>query len=79
MLFRSLSEQLVRQAPNDGFARETHARVRFALNGNREEHVREMAVPVIAHRVVIDPQARFSGVTGRKLVEELLDKLPVPA
>ena len=38
-----LSEQLVRQAPNDGFARETHARVRFALNGNREEHVREMA------------------------------------
>ena len=43
------------------------------------EHVREMAVPVIAHRVVIDPQARFSGVTGRKLVEELLDKLPLPA
>ena len=43
------------------------------------EHVREMAVAVIAHRLVIDPQAKFSGVTGRKLVEELLDKLPVPA
>jgi MoxR-like ATPase len=42
------------------------------------EHVREMAVAVIAHRVVIDPQAKFSGVTGRKLVEELLEKLPVP-
>jgi len=43
------------------------------------EHVREMAVSVIAHRLVIDPQAKFSGMTGRKLVEELLDKLPVPA
>jgi len=43
------------------------------------EHVREMAVAVIAHRLVIDPQAKFSGVTGRKLVEELLEKLPVPA
>ena len=43
------------------------------------EHVREMAVAVIAHRLVIDPQAKFSGATGRKLVEELLEKLPVPA
>jgi len=43
------------------------------------EHVREMAVAVIAHRLVIDPQAKFSGVTGRKLVDELLEKLPVPA
>ena len=43
------------------------------------EHVREMAASVIAHRLVIDPQAKFSGMTGRKLVEELLDKLPVPA
>jgi MoxR-like ATPase len=43
------------------------------------EHVREMAVAVIAHRLVIDPQAKFSGVNGRKLVDELLEKLPVPA
>jgi MoxR-like ATPase len=43
------------------------------------EHVREMAVPVIAHRLGIDPQAKFSGVTGRKIVEDLLEKLPVPA
>ena len=43
------------------------------------EHVREMAVAVIAHRLVIEPQAKFSGTTGRKLVEELLETLPVPA
>jgi MoxR-like ATPase len=43
------------------------------------EHVREMAVAVIAHRLVIDPQAKFSGMTGRRLVEDLLGTIPVPA
>ena len=42
------------------------------------EHVQQMAVPVIAHRMVMDPQARFSGVTARGVVEELLKKLRVP-
>jgi MoxR-like ATPase len=45
----------------------------------RPEHVQQMAVPVIAHRMVMDPQARFSGVTARGVVEELLKKLKVPA
>jgi MoxR-like ATPase len=43
------------------------------------EHVQQMAVPVIAHRMVMDPQARFSGVTARGVVEELMKKLKVPA
>ena len=32
----------------------------------RPEHVQELAVPVLAHRMVIDPQARFAGVTARR-------------
>ena len=43
------------------------------------EHVQELAVPVLAHRLVIDPQARFSGVTARGIVEEIVKKVPVPA
>ncbi|NBV23249.1 MAG: MoxR family ATPase [Proteobacteria bacterium] len=43
------------------------------------EHVQQMAVAVIAHRVVMDPQARFSGLTARGVVEDLLKKLKVPA
>jgi len=43
------------------------------------EHVQELAVPVIAHRLVIDPQARFSGVTAPGIVEEIVKKVPVPA
>ncbi len=43
------------------------------------EHIQEIAVPVIAHRLVIDPQARFSGVTAPSVVEEIVKKVPVPA
>lgn len=55
----------------------------LALFDQREfvspEHVQEIATSVIAHRIVIDPQARFSGVTARKIVEEILRRIPVPA
>ena len=30
-------------------------------------------------RLVMEPQARFSGVTPRSVVEEVLKKIPVPA
>ncbi len=43
------------------------------------EHIQEMAVPVVAHRLVIDPQARFSGLTAQGIVEEIVKKIPVPA
>ena len=43
------------------------------------EQVQELAVPVIAHRMVLEPQARFSGLTGRNVVEEILKKIAVPA
>jgi len=43
------------------------------------EQVQEIAVPVIAHRMVMDPQARFSGRTAEGVVEEILETVPVPA
>jgi MoxR-like ATPase len=55
----------------------------LALHEGREfvipEDVRDMAVPVIAHRMVVDPQARFAGVTTAAIVEELLSKIPTPS
>src|SRR5581483_9160156 len=35
------------------------------------EQIQELAVPVIAHRVVLEPQARFSGLTANGIVEEI--------
>ena len=43
------------------------------------EQVQSLAVPVIAHRLVLEPSARFSGVTARGVVEEAVKKLKVPA
>lgn len=43
------------------------------------EIIRAVAVDVIAHRLVIDPEARFSGTDGRRVVENLLASVPVPA
>jgi len=43
------------------------------------EHLQELAVSVIAHRLVMEPQARFSGLTPRGVVEDALKKLKVPA
>ena len=42
------------------------------------EHVQEIAVPVIAHRMVMDPQARFSGETAEGVVEDILKTVPAP-
>ena len=43
------------------------------------EQIQELAVPVIAHRLVMEPQARFSGLTSRGIVEEVVKKIPIPA
>ncbi|WP_028313288.1 AAA family ATPase [Desulfatibacillum aliphaticivorans] len=43
------------------------------------DHIQEVAVSVIAHRMVMDPQARFSGQTTRAVVENILKRVPVPA
>jgi MoxR-like ATPase len=43
------------------------------------EQIQELAGPVIAHRLVMQPQARFSGLTARNVVEEIVKKLKVPA
>ena len=43
------------------------------------DHIQELAGPVIAHRLSLEPQAKFSGVTTEGIVSELLKKIPVPA
>lgn len=43
------------------------------------EHVQEIAVDVIAHRLVMNSQARFAGKTPQGIVGEILKTIPVPA
>jgi MoxR-like ATPase len=43
------------------------------------DHVQELAVPVIAHRLIVEPSARFSGITAAQVVEDVVKSVPVPA
>jgi MoxR-like ATPase len=43
------------------------------------DHIRELAAPVLAHRIALDPQARFAGGSAQGVVEAILHRLPVPA
>jgi MoxR-like ATPase len=43
------------------------------------EQIQELAAPVIAHRLLMEPQARFAGQTARGVVAEVVKKIRVPA
>ena len=54
----------------------------LALFNNLEfvtpEQVQELAVSVLAHRLVMESQARFSGITAESVVESILKSVAVP-
>ncbi len=43
------------------------------------DHIRDMAVSVLAHRLSLDPSATFSGLTTQNVVAALLKSVAVPA
>ncbi len=42
------------------------------------ETIQDVAVDVVAHRLVMEPEARYAGRSGRQIVEGLLREVPVP-
>ena len=42
------------------------------------DHIQEIAVSVIAHRLMLDPQSKFSGKTASIIVEDIIKSIPVP-
>jgi MoxR-like ATPase len=68
-------------SPRAGIALLRVAKAR-ALADAREylmpDDVKAVAVPVLAHRLIVAPEARSSAVTGEQIVQETLEKTPVP-
>ncbi|MEO9223636.1 MAG: MoxR family ATPase [Acidimicrobiales bacterium] len=57
-------------------------RARAALDGRTyviPDDFKALAEPVIAHRLLLSPEAELQGETAADIVRELLDTLPVPA
>ena len=42
------------------------------------DHIQEIAVPVITHRLMLDSQARFSGKSAEDILTGILKSIPVP-
>lgn len=68
-------------SPRGSLALYNGARVWAALNGRDyvvPDDVKELAVPMLAHRLIINPAARMKNVDSRAVVRELLNSVPVP-
>jgi MoxR-like ATPase len=42
------------------------------------DDVKAVAIAVLAHRLILAPEARSTGLTGEQIVQETLDRTPVP-
>ena len=79
---RTASDVQLGASPRASIALMKAAQAEALFAGNdfvAPEQIQKLAVPVIAHRLVLEPQARFSGVTPRGVVEAVVKKLKVPA
>jgi len=57
------------------------ARARAVLNGREfltPDDVKEVVEPVLAHRIVLTPEAAIEGVEKATLVQEAVEQIPVP-
>lgn len=78
---RSASGVRMGASPRASLALMKSAQAMALLDGEEyvaPDHIRDIAVAVVAHRLVLDPQARFAGLTGRAIVEEVLRGVKVP-
>jgi len=42
------------------------------------DDIKEMAIPTLAHRLIVGSAARIREVDAREVIKELLDRIPVP-
>ena len=42
------------------------------------DDVKELAGPMLSHRLIVSAGARMRGVHGREIMSELVDEIPVP-
>jgi MoxR-like ATPase len=78
---RTHDELYLGASPRGSLALFRTAQARAAVEGRDyvlPDDVKAMAVPTLAHRLIIGSAARIREVDARDIVEELLERLPVP-
>jgi MoxR-like ATPase len=78
---RSDSRLYLGASPRSGIALLRVAKARALADGREfldPDDVKAVAEPVLAHRLILSPEARSAGLTGIELVRDALEKTPVP-
>ena len=78
---RSADKVKLPASPRASLALMHTAQAMSLLNGRdfvTPEVIQSLAIPVIAHRLVLEPDAKFSGLTNANIVEQILADTPVP-
>ena len=68
-------------SPRGSLALHRGAQALAALRGREfvlPDDVKELAAPVLAHRLMLQPEARLRGRTGEAVIRQILDGVPVP-
>ena len=42
------------------------------------DDVKELAAPVLAHRIIVDPAARMRNLTAAEVIADVLQRTPLP-
>jgi MoxR-like ATPase len=78
---RASSRLALGGSPRSGIALLSLAKARALVEGRTfvvPEDVQALAVPVLAHRLILAPEARATGTTVEEIVGDALDGTPVP-
>ena len=78
---RTTSRLALGASPRAGIALLRVAKARALADGRDyvlPDDVKAVAVPVLAHRVILSPEARSAGLTPGEIVQEAVEQTPVP-
>jgi MoxR-like ATPase len=78
---RQNSDVYLGASPRGSLALFRTAQAMAALSGRDfvlPDDIKSLAVPVLAHRVIVGPAARLRELSAEKIVDEILENLPVP-
>ena len=78
---RNHPDVLVGCSPRGSLALLKLSKAQAAMRGRPyvvPDDIKGLAVPVMAHRLILKPEPRIRGVTGMSIVEQILAKVPVP-
>ncbi len=68
-------------SPRAALALQRASQAQAAIRGRAyvmPDDVKALAIPALAHRLVVDSGARLRGVTAARIVDEILDTVTVP-